>query len=114
MRTYLRRRRLNQLRSITTGGRVVNEPIAADNSEESEVVNESIVNDENVPVALDDDVSVEQLVNDNVDAEVIIPNIDKVDVQEEVILQDDGGDAVNLDVTPDNILPDGSKRGRIP
>ena len=74
----------------------MNEPIAADDGKESEVVNvdgddESIVNDKNVPVALDDDVSVEQLVNNNVDDEVIIPNIDEVDVQEEVILKDDGG-----------------------
>ena len=41
----------------------MNEPIAANDGEESEIVNidkddESIVDDENVPVALDDDVSV--------------------------------------------------------
>ena len=56
----------------------------------------------------------DQLRNDNVDVKVDIPTIDEVAVQEDVIIEDDDDGGVNLDVTPDNILPEGFRRGRIP
>ena len=67
-----------------------------------------------MPDILYDDVYVEQLHNDNDDIEVDIPNIGKVAAQEVVIIEDDDGGGVNLDLTPDNVLPEGSSRGRIP
>jgi len=98
-------------------GRDANEPIAADDGEElvsTDEDNESVVSNENMFAGLDDTIYVEQLRNDNVDVEVNILAIDQVVAQEGVIIEDDDGGKVNFDMIPDNILPEGPRRGKIP
>ena len=103
----------------------VNEDMVVDNDEESDHDgeepegapidddNDSVVDDENIPAVLGNKVHAEQPRDDYVDAEVDIPDLDEVATQEDVIIENDDSGMVNLDIPPDNILPEGSKRWRI-